>query len=63
MAISNTGISGFRKWAEIHDPQRGDARSVGVSVDQVAAVPADQTETALAEQSHRPWLVPGTGKL
>jgi hypothetical protein len=65
MAISNTGISGFRKWAETYDPPgRGGARSAGVGIDPIiAAPPASQRETAPAAEPHRPWLVPGVGTL
>lgn len=64
----NPTTSGFRKWSEAHPPKRtGEATArvaeAGVK-DGVAAAPdADQRVMVPDEQPHRPWLVPGTGKL
>ncbi len=62
MGISiNSKISGFRKWAEAHQPAKLDnARNesaVGMAADDLLG------EKTLDRQPHRPWLVPGMGKL
>jgi hypothetical protein len=58
----NSKMSGFRKWAESH-PQNNDARTgVMDDCDSTVAEPGERQKTA-ARQPHRPWLVPGIGKL
>jgi hypothetical protein len=65
MAISiNRNKSGFRKWSkaqELKKPQktRGDASESG----RVAAPDVDQDVIKSDEAPHRPWLVPGAGRL
>lgn len=57
-------ISGFRKWAEARQPKTSDRvpaghdRGGGIAAAPVAGsvIPQDQA-------THRPWLVPGVGKL
>jgi hypothetical protein len=57
----NSRTSGFRKWADAHDPRIGGARTVAGDA---AAIPVpDQPVTTPEEQPHRPWLVPGKGAL
>jgi hypothetical protein len=65
MGISmNPKISGFRKWAEIHEPTKVDkARSGANEGDVIPAALVDHDEKTSDQQSHRPWLVPGVGKL
>jgi hypothetical protein len=60
----NSRISGFRKWVEIHDPEKiGEVRVAAKEDGVIAAADVDQGRTASDPQPHRPWLVPGAGKL
>jgi hypothetical protein len=65
MATSiNRGASGFRKWSEAQEAKklekrRGDASESGG----VAAPDVDQEVITSEETPHRPWLVPGAGRL
>ena len=65
MTISiNSSSSGFRKWSEAQELKRtGKARAEAGEVTVIPGPDADLGVTAPAEQPHRPWLVPGTGKL
>lgn len=64
MSISmNPKMGGFRKWAEIHDPEKIDKAPPGASEGAVAPADGDQGAKTLEEQPHRPWLVPGAGTL
>jgi hypothetical protein len=65
MGISiNSSTSGFRKWSEAQqlkrvDDTRGKAGQAGG-----LAAPDDAQEVITPDQMpHRPWLVPGAGKL
>jgi hypothetical protein len=64
MGISmNPKMSGFRKWAEIHDPEMiGEVRTA-VNKGAVATADGDQAAKTPDRQPHRPWLVPGAGRL
>jgi hypothetical protein len=57
-------MSGFRKWAEIHEPTKIDKAPTGADQGGVIAV-ADGYQGARTpdQQPHRPWLVPGAGRL
>ena len=58
MGISMTvRTSGFRKWSEAHDPK------IAVRAVVISAPDLDQGLMTPAEQPHRPWLVPGAGRL
>ena len=63
MSISiNSKMSGFRKWAEAH-PQNNDG-SIGATGDSDTTVSDPDACGKTADQPpHRPWLVPGIGKL
>jgi hypothetical protein len=64
MAISiNSKMSGFRKWAETHEPAKIDKADSRANEDGIDAVADDLLVGTLDQQPHRPWLVPGTGKL
>jgi len=65
MGISmNPKMSGFRKWAEIHEPTKIDKARTGAHKGSViAAADVHQTGKTPEQQPHRPWLVPGAGKL
>ena len=54
--------SGFRKWSEAHDPNIA-VRAVAGEAAVIAAADLDQGMMTSAEQTHRPWLVPGAGTL
>jgi len=66
MGISmNPKMSGFRKWAEIHEPTKIDKAPTGADEGGViAAAGGDQGAKKTSDQQpHRPWLVPGAGRL
>ena len=65
MTISiNSSTSGFRKWSEAQERKRkGKARAEAGEVTVIPGREADDGVRPSAEQPHRPWLVPGTGKL
>jgi hypothetical protein len=64
MGISiNSKMSGFRKWAEIDQPAKIDEARIGAHEGAIAAADVDQGRTTPDPQLHRPWLVPGVGKL
>jgi hypothetical protein len=63
MTISiNSRISGFRKWAEAH-PQNHDARAGAIENHVITVADSDEGGKTSDQQPHRPWLVPGIGKL
>jgi hypothetical protein len=60
----NNSTSGFRKWSEAQEvKRRGEASAEAGEVAVIPTPGVDQTVTVPAEQPHRPWLVPGAGKL
>ena len=64
MGISmNPKISGFRKWAEIHQPKKIDKTCTEANEDVVAVADGDQGAKTPNQQPHRPRLVPGAGRL
>lgn len=64
MAISiNSRTGGFRKWAEIHEPAKADKAPTAVNNGAIAAADGDQAAKTPDQQPHRPWLVPGAGRL
>jgi hypothetical protein len=65
MAISiNNRASGFRKWSEALEPKRiGEVCDGTDEGDGVAAPDVNQGAMTSDERAHRPWLVPGAGKL
>jgi hypothetical protein len=60
----NSSTGGFRKWSEAQElKRRGEARA---EAGEVAIIPAPGVNQAVmppGEQPHRPWLVPGAGKI
>jgi len=60
----NSSASGFRKSSEVQElKRRGEARA---EAGEVAIIPAPGVNQAVmppGEQPHRPWLVPGAGKI
>ena len=65
MALSiDSRTSGFRKWSEAQERKsRGEARAGAGEPAVAPGQDADQEVMPPAEQPHRPWLVPGAGKL
>jgi len=56
--------SGFRKWSEAQElKRRGEARTEAGEATVIPAPDVDQGVMPAAEPPHRPWLVPGAGKL
>jgi hypothetical protein len=63
-SLADSRAKGFKKWADIHQPEKlGSARGAVDEGSVIAALDLDQEVTAPAEQPHRPWLVPGAGTL
>ena len=63
MAMSiNSSTSGFRKWSEAQELKRVDEARAGVD-DVIATPDVDQGVMTQDEKPHRPWLMPGEGKL
>ena len=52
----NPKMSGFRKWAEIHEPTKIDKARTGANEGGVIAAAVVEATTA------RPWLVPGASR-
>ena len=60
MGISmNPRMSGFRKWAEIHQPEKIGKTRTGANEGAIAAADGDQGAKTSDQQPHRPSLVPG----
>jgi hypothetical protein len=63
MSISiNRRTSGFRKWAEAHR-QNGDTRAGAMEDCGITVADPGQGGKISDQPPHRPWLVPGIGKL
>jgi hypothetical protein len=63
MSISiNSKMSGFRKWAEAH-PQNNEGRTGATDTRDTAVADSDACGKTADRRPHRPWLVPGIGKL
>ena len=65
MAISiNSSTSGFRKWSEAQELRKlDDTRGEAVVAGGIANPDAGQEVMTPDQTPHRPWLVPGAGKL
>ena len=65
MAMSiNSSMSGFRKWSEAQELKKRAKTRAGAGESGGAAAPdADQEVITPDEMPHRPWLVPGAGRL
>ena len=63
VSLADSRAKGFRKWADVHQPEKlGGARAGADEGSVIAAPDLDQEVTAPAEQPHRPWLA-GAGTL
>ena len=65
MAISiDSSTSGFRKWSEAQElKKRDEPRAGACESGSAAALEVDQEVITSDEALHRPWLVPGAGRL
>ncbi len=64
MAISiNSSTSGFRKWSEAQELKKREKPLAGAGESGGAAAPDSHPEVITDETLHRPWLVPGVGRL
>jgi hypothetical protein len=65
MAISiNSSTSGFRKWSEAQGLKKREKTRAAAGASGGAAAPdVDQEVITSDETLHRPWLVPGAGRL
>ena len=64
VSLADSRAKGFKKWADVHQPEKlGGARAGAGEGGVIAAPDLAQGVTTPAEQPHRPWLVPGAGRL
>ncbi len=64
ISLADSRTNGFVKWAETYQPEKlGGAPERAGEDGVIPAPPLAQGATTLAEQLHRPWLVPGAGML
>ena len=64
ISLSDSRADGFVKWADTYQPEKlGGALERAGEGGVIAARPLAQGATTLAEQPHRPWLVPRAGML
>lgn len=65
MSIASDGrTSGFRKWAAARRPNTaGDAAVASEKAGGIGAAIGEGSATAQDLRPHRPWLVPGAGRL
>ena len=64
ISLRDSCTNGFKKWSDAHQPEiKNDVRA-GEDEGVVAADPdLDNRVRTSHEQPHRPWLVPGVGRL
>ena len=59
----NPKMSGFRKWAEIHEPTKVDKARAGANEGGViVAADVDQDRKTPGATTAHPWLVPGASR-
>jgi hypothetical protein len=61
--LADSRAKGFKKWSYAHPETLGDARAGAGEGDVIAAPDLAQGLMTPAEHPHRPWLVPGAGRL
>jgi hypothetical protein len=61
ISLADSRVNGFVRWADAF--QLGDARDRAGEGGAMAARALAQGAPRPAEQPHRPWLVPGAGRL
>jgi hypothetical protein len=64
ISLADSSATGFIKWANVHQPEKLGGARAGAGEGGVITAP-DLAEGVMtpAEQPHRPWLVPGAGRL
>jgi hypothetical protein len=62
ISLADSRAKGFKKWADIHQPEKLGGARAGADEGSVIAAP-DLDQEVTAEQPYRPWLVPGAGTL
>jgi hypothetical protein len=60
--VINSKMSGFRKWVEAH-PENNNGRTRATDDRDISVADPNNRGTTTDQRSHRPWLVPGIGKL
>jgi hypothetical protein len=64
ISLADSLAQGFRKWADAHPPDsKIDDHASGGDVVNLADLDADGAVSTPRERAHRPWLVPGEGRL
>lgn len=64
ISLADSLAKGFRKWADVHQPDRKiDDRAGGGDAAIIADLDADGAVLTPPERAHCPWLVPGEGRL
>ena len=65
MTISiNNSTSGFRKWSEAQELKKREKTHAGIAESGGAAASGVDQEVITSDETlHRPWLVPGVGRL
>ena len=62
--LINGSKSGFRKWSEAQELRKlDDTRGEAVLAGGIASLEVGQEVMTPDQTPHRPWLVPGAGKL
>jgi hypothetical protein len=62
ISLKDSRAKGFRNWADTHHPDDGKGGRDDGSAAVVIPAPDDAVLTH-PERPHRPWLVPGAGRL
>jgi hypothetical protein len=64
ISLADSLTKGFRKWADAHQPDsKIDDHASGGDAAIIADPDADEMVSTPPERPHRPWLVPGEGRL
>jgi hypothetical protein len=64
ISLADSLTKGFRKWADAHQPDsKIDNHARGGDVVNLADLDGDGAASIPRERAHRPWLVPGEGRL
>lgn len=64
ISLADSLTKGFRRWADAHQPDRKiDDRPSGGAAASIADSDVDDVVLTPPERPHRPWLVPGEGRL
>ncbi|HJU14885.1 MAG TPA: hypothetical protein VJ770_00305 [Stellaceae bacterium] len=64
ISLADSLAKGFRRWADAHQPDNKiDDHASGGDAVNTADLDADGAVLTPPERAHRPWLVPGEGRL